>query len=199
MWYFNNSGIPEGPVEETQLLGLLASRQLDASTLVWQEGMGDWEPARSVFPHLQVATAQTTSPPRHSRDQKAIEAEPTMAPLPIPAPSAPSPQAAPVTPHKPYTAPQYTPPAYRPSSGLATASMVLGIISIIFVFSTCILGPLTSIPAIITGHMALRQLRDTPGMSGYGQAQAGLWLGWSITLLTGLGIAFLVAAIILSP
>jgi type II secretory pathway pseudopilin PulG len=63
------------------------------------------------------------------------------------------------------------------SSGLATASLVCGICGFI-------LGPLTGIPAIITGHMALRQIKKSGGViQGNGMAIAGLILGYITTLL----------------
>jgi hypothetical protein len=57
-------------------------------------------------------------------------------------------------------------------SGLATASLVLGILAI----PTCWL---TGIPAIITGHMGLSQIKKSGGvMQGGGKALAGLLIGY---------------------
>lgn len=72
-------------------------------------------------------------------------------------------------------------------SGLATASLVCGISGFIF-------GPLTGIPAVVTGHMALSQIKKSGGLvQGGGIALAGLILGYITTLLIA-GIAILVAA-----
>ena len=66
----------------------------------------------------------------------------------------------------------YGPP--RTVNGNATAAMICGIIG------TMTLG-LTSIPAIILGHTAKRQIRRT-GEDGDGQATAGLVLGYLVTV-----------------
>ena len=66
-------------------------------------------------------------------------------------------------------------PAKSASDGLATASLVCGICGFI-------LGPLTGIPAIITGHMALARAKKA-GTAGDGKAIAGLILGYISTVL----------------
>lgn len=67
----------------------------------------------------------------------------------------------------------------KPQSGLAIASMVLGIVS----FVGC--SVFTGIPAIITGHIALNRTRKSPQQfGGGGPAVAGLVLGYaSLALL----------------
>lgn len=66
---------------------------------------------------------------------------------------------------------------------MATASLVLGIVSIplCFIFIPALL-------AVIFGFVALSQIKGNPGQSGRGQAIAGLVLG-------GVSIAFIVFAI----
>lgn len=61
-----------------------------------------------------------------------------------------------------------------PNNGMATASMVLGIIGIF----SC---GLTSILAIIFGHVAHSQIKRT-GEGGSGMATAGLVLGYLLTV-----------------
>jgi hypothetical protein len=56
------------------------------------------------------------------------------------------------------------------ANSLAVASLVCGILEIFFGF--------TAIPAVILGHKALRQIRQT-GEPGRGMAKAGLVLGWT--------------------
>src|SRR5436190_13856587 len=59
-------------------------------------------------------------------------------------------------------------------SGLALASMILGICGIVLCF-----GPLAGIPGVICGHMAQSRIKRSGGtMSGAGQATAGLVLGY---------------------
>src|SRR6266567_2862890 len=68
------------------------------------------------------------------------------------------------------------------TNGLAIAALVCGIAQIV-------LGIFTGIPAIILGHMARRQIRQT-GEQGAGMAMAGLVLGY-------IGVALAVIALIL--
>ncbi len=71
-----------------------------------------------------------------------------------------------------------------PKSGLATASMVCGILSPL----TC---AATFLPAVILGHIALSQINKAGGaLGGRGQAKAGLWLGYGSFALIFVG-AFL--------
>ena len=63
----------------------------------------------------------------------------------------------------------YQYPLARPTNGLAIASLVCGIAQ----FAVGV----TFIPAIICGHMARRQIRQT-GEAGDGMALAGLILGY---------------------
>ena len=70
--------------------------------------------------------------------------------------------------------PPMSPAPFSKNSGMAVASLVLGIVSIVL----C-LGPLTGIPAIICGHMALSRIRGSNGLlRGSGMATAGLAIGY---------------------
>jgi hypothetical protein len=44
MWYYAQNNQTKGPVEEEQLLQLVATGQIAQDTLVWQEGMSGWVP-----------------------------------------------------------------------------------------------------------------------------------------------------------
>lgn len=71
-------------------------------------------------------------------------------------------------------------PAQVPASGLATASMVLGLLGVFG--GWCLLG-IPCVLAVITGHVALVQTRD--GLkSGRGQAVTGLILGYLFVVPT---------------
>jgi hypothetical protein len=64
------------------------------------------------------------------------------------------------------------PPPSTPTSGLAIASLVLGILSLIA-------GGLTAIPAIICGHISRSHIKNAAGrMSGNGLAMGGLITGY---------------------
>ena len=71
------------------------------------------------------------------------------------------------------------PPIPNPtaSCGLATSSLVCGIFGVVF-------GPISGIPAIITGHMALGRIKKSGGiLQGHGKAVAGLVLGYIFSAL----------------
>jgi hypothetical protein len=77
------------------------------------------------------------------------------------------------------------PPAMpRQTNSLAIASLICGL-------GQLLLYPLATIPAIVLGHVARRQIQRT-GEAGSGMALAGLLLGWA-----GLAIGLLVLAGIL--
>ena len=61
------------------------------------------------------------------------------------------------------------------TNGLAVASLACGLVQ-------CVFGPVTAIPAIMFGHVALRQIKRTGGQ-GAGLALAGLILGWATVIL----------------
>jgi len=64
------------------------------------------------------------------------------------------------------------------TSGLAVASLVFSLV-----------GPITCIPAIICGHLALRKIRSKPALRGYGLSLAGLIIGY---VVLGLSIALFI-------
>lgn len=69
------------------------------------------------------------------------------------------------------TPPPLAPEAPRRKSGLATASLICGIVGLV----TC----LPSIPAVITGHLALADIKKSSGqVDGAGSAKTGLILGY---------------------
>jgi hypothetical protein len=70
------------------------------------------------------------------------------------------------------------------TNGLAIASLACGL-------GQFVVGPLATIPAIIFGHVARRQIRRT-GQQGAGLALAGLTLGWVAVILA---IALVVGAL----
>jgi Domain of unknown function (DUF4190) len=95
-----------------------------------------------------------------------------------------------------YQAPGYPPPGYqpagyppgwRPTNQMAIAALVCGCAQIFFWL-------LAAIPAIILGHMARRQIRQT-GEAGDGMALAGLILGYAGLVLSIGGIIAIVALV----
>jgi uncharacterized RDD family membrane protein YckC len=47
-WYYHEQGQQAGPVDEAQLEQLRASGRIQDDTLVWREGMANWQPYREV-------------------------------------------------------------------------------------------------------------------------------------------------------
>ena len=90
----------------------------------------------------------------------------------------------------PYAAPQSLAPGYyQPvaNSGLATASLVCGIVAVL----TCTAGGIPGIAAVICGHLAISRIRQAPvPVTGRGLAIAGLVMGY-------LGILFTLAAVVI--
>jgi hypothetical protein len=73
---------------------------------------------------------------------------------------------------------------------LAIASLACGV-------GQLMVGPLSTIPAIVLGHVAHRQIRQT-GEDGAGLATAGLVLGWigaAFTALVLIGVILLAVAV----
>lgn len=86
-----------------------------------------------------------------------------------------------------YAAPSYAAP--RPTSGLATTSLICGIAGVVLFWA--VIPLIASIVAVITGHMALRQTKANPALGGRGMAIAGLIMGYVM-------IGFLVIGLIMT-
>lgn len=84
--------------------------------------------------------------------------------------------------------PGYGYPAAPPTNTLAIVSLVSSL-------ATFVLG-VTAIVGVITGHMALGQIRRT-GEGGRGMALAGLIVGYVFIGFTVLAVAFFVIAMVL--
>ncbi|MFT4156726.1 MAG: DUF4190 domain-containing protein [Microbacterium sp.] len=88
--------------------------------------------------------------------------------------------------------PVYAPGAYaapRPNSGLALTSFICGLSGLVLVW---LVAPLVaSIVAVITGHMALKQLKSNLALGGRGLAITGLITGY-------IGVGIIVAGFLLT-
>jgi competence protein ComGC len=75
--------------------------------------------------------------------------------------------------------------------GLATTSLVLGILSLVL----CIIGPLFGIPAVICGHKAMGLIKRSGGtLEGSGFALAGLITGYiSFAMIPIIGLLAVIA------
>jgi hypothetical protein len=61
-WFYAEGGSSKGPVDDDVFQSLVASGAIGPGTLVWREGMSDWLPYASVFPHAAPAAAPGTPP-----------------------------------------------------------------------------------------------------------------------------------------
>lgn len=62
-WFYAAGGQQQGPVDEAQLDALIASGQVKPDTLVWREGMANWQPLRDARPTSGPSPASTPAPP----------------------------------------------------------------------------------------------------------------------------------------
>ncbi|MEM0899667.1 MAG: DUF805 domain-containing protein [Pseudomonadota bacterium] len=65
-WYYANNNQKQGPIDQTKLTELAASGTIQPETLVWTDGMSNWEAASSVFPKYGInpdAPGQVTGAP----------------------------------------------------------------------------------------------------------------------------------------
>ncbi len=185
-WYYAKNGKQEGPVDLAALQGMIQSGEVSLTDLAWKEGMAEWTEAGKI-PELSPDTAASAPAPAGD------SAVPTDAGLgtgagPAPVVGAPMAGGDAIVPGQPI------PMGPPPSSGMAIASMVLGIVSL--VSCTCYgIGLLFAIPAVICGHMAMKQIKESAvPIGGRGMAQAGLIMGYIGIGLAVLGIIFLIIA-----
>jgi Domain of unknown function (DUF4190) len=90
--------------------------------------------------------------------------------------------------YPPYQGPvAYGPPPARPTSGLAVAALVCGIVGVAGGF--CLFG-VPPIVAVVLGHLGVRETRRD-GRAGHGMALAGLILGYVALLPAALFVLYL--------
>lgn len=81
-------------------------------------------------------------------------------------------------------------PSVPPNSTMAIVSLISGILGL------SLLPGIASVVAIITGNMAMKEIRASGGsLGGEGMARIGLILGWIAVALTVIGICCVVIAI----
>lgn len=168
-WYYGKDGQQHGPVDEATLRARAARGEVGPEDLVWCEGMENWQAYRVVM------GGSSDPPPLASEAKEAPQGPP---PAGDPSPYAP-PSAS------PEGADYRAAPGVAATNGLAIASMVCGILSLVF-FCLCG-GVFFGIPAVICGHLGLNQLNAPENkQQGRGMALAGLicgYLGLAVFLL----------------
>ena len=87
-WFYANAGQQAGPVNDEEFNRLIGAGVIQPATLVWSEGMANWEPLAKVRPAAAVPPASFAPPPAQatagpgqvicSECRKAVPAEETM-------------------------------------------------------------------------------------------------------------------------
>lgn len=57
-WFYSDNGTQKGPISDMELMNLSRSGDLKPETLVWHEGMADWQPLSMARPDL-IAVPET--------------------------------------------------------------------------------------------------------------------------------------------
>lgn len=152
-YYLANNNVQSGPFE----LHDLPNHGLRADSLVWREGMPDWQRADAV---PQVAAMLQPAPVTPVQQ----------GPIVRPAPS------------QPQQTIHYHSAAPTDANGMAVASLVLGIVSVPGVFFYCF-GLITAILAIVFGFIGRSRVRNGQSTTGDGLALAGIILGFGTVTL----------------
>ena len=166
-WYYGKSGQQFGPISESTLRARIAVGEIDRNDLIWTDGMAQWLPLREMPEFFEAPT-----PPPLTM----VGGTPPEFPEQSDSPYAP--------PMSGLMGDTGGPPLPR-TNGLAIASMVCGILSVL---GFCFCGGIfLGIPAVICGHTALGQIKASGGrQQGREMAIAGLVCGY-----IGLGIFIL--------
>jgi uncharacterized RDD family membrane protein YckC len=61
-WFYVEAGQQRGPVADGEFDQLVASGHIGGETLVWREGMANWQPLREARPDLAAASAPAGGP-----------------------------------------------------------------------------------------------------------------------------------------
>ena len=160
-WYYATNGTQKGPVPTEDLKSRIAMGEVNPTDLAWREGMADWMPVGSI------AELKLSEPEPRTEAPAPVSAGAPQGPLSSPAPQ---PYTPPVSPAGTVLAP--------PSQGMAIASMICGIISLVFCCAWIISAPLALV-AIVLGHMAISKTNADPKQyTGKGLARTGLITGY---------------------
>jgi len=166
-WFYGKEGRQFGPIDEATLRARVASGEIGSDDLVWREGMERWQPLKEVAELGGAAPMPSVDSPLPPTESSGDEGVP------------------PPVPNSPYATPEARPEGamYRPGPGVpvtngpAIASLVCGILSIVFF---CLFGGIFfGIPAVICGHIAMSSLNRPDNLQqGRGLAIAGLVCGY---------------------
>ncbi|YCM45557.1 DUF4190 domain-containing protein [Verrucomicrobiaceae bacterium 227] len=171
-WYYGKYGQQFGPIDESTLRARIATSEIGRNDLIWCEGMPVWLPLREMSEFFE--SAEPPPMPLGSEVPKSSSGDSA------------SPYATPVT---GLMGNQGAGPPLPKTNGLAIASLVCGILSLV---TFCFCGGLFfGLPAVICGHMSMGQIKSgNQQQDGHGMALAGLicgYIGLGVFLLMMLG------------
>ncbi len=80
MWYYSFQNQQVGPVEEEAISGLVAEQKINSATLVWTQGMSNWQPIVSTtlakyLPQAAIAPVAAVVQPVYGTPYKTPEME----------------------------------------------------------------------------------------------------------------------------
>lgn len=62
-WFYGKDSAQHGPISDLEIRNLIATGQIEGTTMIWREGMAEWLPLSNV-PELQsTGTTQPIQPP----------------------------------------------------------------------------------------------------------------------------------------
>lgn len=154
-WFYAHQGRQLGPISEAELQSMIATGAIQPTTLVWRQGMAQWQPLSSL-----AMPAAGALPP-----------QPSISPQPLP-PGSAAPSLAYASPMPPSddvgqnAGMRMLLPVGR--SGWAIAAGYLGLLSILMVPAPF---------AIICGIIAIIHMKRNPRVHGMGRAVFGIVMG----------------------
>lgn len=173
-WYYAKNGAQQGPISLEDMKSRIAMGEIGDSDLAWREGMSDWMPVGTI--------AELKPAPPAPAEDRGFAAPATSTPAYAPTSS---PAQSPAATQEPYRSPAAAPAqgvqpmahAQPPSQGLAIASLICGILSLIGCCAWFLMIPL-GLVAIILGVIALSKAKGDPARySGKGMATTGIITG----------------------
>ena len=171
-WFYVTPQKTHQEFNEDDANGLIRTGAIRPETLIWNESMPDWRPAREIKPEwFTDPSLAATAPPASAATSPSSTAAGVG---PAAGTMAPSPSFSP-------------PPASAQSDPLAVASLICGIVSIVFILVTCfgihcigVFALITAIPGVVTGHLALGNIKKgVAPPEGKGLAVAGLIMSYT--------------------
>ena len=194
-WFYSNDGTTRHEVDPQAFARLVREGIVTPDTLVWREGLADWQPARLGAPEL---FASAPAPGGFAPMPAGSEASAPSVSIELPPPPPPpGPSYAPPTP-----AGVGAFPPVQPRDSNAMTSCILGSSGLACVLFgiCCCLGPLGSIIlgvlAVVMGHPALKRAKQPDGNPQDGTlAMVGLITGY-LSLVLGIGYFVLHIALV---